>query len=440
MHTEVDRLAGMLREARLFAGLTQTGLAEKAKVSRSSVARFESGNGGEMGLAAVARLFDACGKNFSTEVAPRTGRVVSPADWRSETWPQGDSRIDTVFAAFGRLSKNFQAGALELACQRWLQFAQFADAEGLARFQRLCASNIKLCSAYYLVLERLLHSARRYPGGSAVTRLLTWQAPAAANDRRVFQIPASSRERIKNTILHVASEEGAGKLERLSVEISTCGFVVEARNPVLPPEIELARIARTTDGSSYVPEEALRPHLIEPVSCNAFATFYFPECAIGECSDVDLSPPELLGPSLEDEWFLSNVNFGSFITGPLSFKDGFEPLFDLARQTFLRGDSHLDNVMVYDVNSRFREPELRLYAFCIESEYDMAFVREQNWRYDVILEVYEKKVLRRHLHLARTTTPALAVGVVTKMIELSRPDAEIRYSTKSPAMSRADKS
>lgn len=441
MQAEVENLSGMLRDARLAAGLTQAGLAKKAQVSRSSVARFESGNGADMGLAAVIRLFDACGKSFSAQVGCPSEQPSLPREGGRETWPESATRVETVLAAFARAAKNYEAGALEVACQRWLQFAQFADTEGLACFQRLCASKINLCIVYYLVLARLLHTARRYPKGTAVTQLLTWRAPAATVDRRIFQVPSSVREYLKNAILQAASQEEPHRFEGLSVEISTCGFVVDASNPTLLAEIDLARIARTTDGSIYCPDEPFLRHRKGPASCNAFVTFFFPENeGKPELGEMDLVPPDLFTRSFRDPSFLTDVNFGSFTTGALQFVSGFEPLLDLASQTFLRGQAELDDVIVYDVNSRLRQPEIRLYAYCIERELDVDFVGEENLRYDIVLEVYEKKVLRRQLHLARTTTPALAVGAVAALIWLPRPGAEIRYSTKRPTISRADKS
>ena len=62
-------LGGLLREARVRAGLTQRGLARRAGTSQSVVARIEQGRT-DPSTATLARLLAAAGFELRTELAP----------------------------------------------------------------------------------------------------------------------------------------------------------------------------------------------------------------------------------------------------------------------------------------------------------------------------------------------------------------------------------
>jgi transcriptional regulator with XRE-family HTH domain len=438
MDAELGQLSIALRDARLAVGLTQAELAKEAGVSRSSVARFESAQGFDMSLSAVARLFGACGLKFSLGSPSQSGRNRLSSEYGSEKWPDSRVNRETAQLAFSRAAKTPNAATLEAACQRWLQFAQYASPQEQARFQQFCVSNYFHCLVYRKILEQLLQSARRYPEGTSVTELLTWHIPFAPSGRRYFQVGLEVRERLKEAIQEVARSQG--DIEELSVEIATCGFFVDANNPILPPEIDLARLARTTDGSSFTPVETTISLDRAPAYCNLFVTYFFRNNVANPKVEVDeLMGPDLFAASYRDECFPPVINFGTFIAEPEEFRAGFSPLLDLAHQSYMRGEKMLDDVVVYDVNSRKSEPEIHLHAYCAEKEAEWEFLGIENLRYDIVLEVYENGELRKHLHLARTTTPALAVGVIDDQIRINRPRGDIVYRNMRPKVACATK-
>lgn len=57
----LSNVADMLRDARREAGLSQEGLARRAGVSRTTVARMETVARGDMSVSALVRLLEACG-------------------------------------------------------------------------------------------------------------------------------------------------------------------------------------------------------------------------------------------------------------------------------------------------------------------------------------------------------------------------------------------
>lgn len=59
--TSLADVGGMLKEARREAGLSQTDLAERAGVSRTTLARMETLARGDMSVSALVRLLEAAG-------------------------------------------------------------------------------------------------------------------------------------------------------------------------------------------------------------------------------------------------------------------------------------------------------------------------------------------------------------------------------------------
>lgn len=59
--TTLADIADMLREARKKAGLSQQALAERAGVSRTTVARMETVAMGDMSVSALVRLLESAG-------------------------------------------------------------------------------------------------------------------------------------------------------------------------------------------------------------------------------------------------------------------------------------------------------------------------------------------------------------------------------------------
>ena len=59
--TTLADVAVILKEARLQAGLSQTALAQRAGVARTTVARMETLAKGDMSVSALVRLLDAAG-------------------------------------------------------------------------------------------------------------------------------------------------------------------------------------------------------------------------------------------------------------------------------------------------------------------------------------------------------------------------------------------
>jgi transcriptional regulator with XRE-family HTH domain len=59
--TTLADVADQLRAARLEAGLSQTALAERAGVARTTVARMETVAKGDMSVSALVRLLEAAG-------------------------------------------------------------------------------------------------------------------------------------------------------------------------------------------------------------------------------------------------------------------------------------------------------------------------------------------------------------------------------------------
>ena len=62
--TTLADVAVILKEARLQAGLSQTALAQRAGVARTTVARMETLAKGDMSVSALVRLLDAAGYNL----------------------------------------------------------------------------------------------------------------------------------------------------------------------------------------------------------------------------------------------------------------------------------------------------------------------------------------------------------------------------------------
>jgi transcriptional regulator with XRE-family HTH domain len=59
--TTLADVAEMLRQVRQDAGLTQTEMAARAKVARTTLARMETVARGDMSVSALVRLLDAAG-------------------------------------------------------------------------------------------------------------------------------------------------------------------------------------------------------------------------------------------------------------------------------------------------------------------------------------------------------------------------------------------
>lgn len=86
MTTLLD-VAEMLRDARKKAGLTQEELAQRAGVSRTTVARMETAAKGDMSVSALVRLLEAAGYDLKTV---KLGHVRTVEDILAEQ-RQGDA-------------------------------------------------------------------------------------------------------------------------------------------------------------------------------------------------------------------------------------------------------------------------------------------------------------------------------------------------------------
>ena len=70
MRPDTVRSAGLLREARLRAGLSQNDLAERTAKPRPHIGRYEAG-GVAPSLDTLLELINACGFDLSLELVPR---------------------------------------------------------------------------------------------------------------------------------------------------------------------------------------------------------------------------------------------------------------------------------------------------------------------------------------------------------------------------------
>lgn len=86
MSTLLD-IAEMLRDARKKAGLSQGELAQRAGVSRTTVARMETVAKGDMSVSALVRLLEAAGYDLKTV---KLGHVRTVEDILAEQ-RQGDA-------------------------------------------------------------------------------------------------------------------------------------------------------------------------------------------------------------------------------------------------------------------------------------------------------------------------------------------------------------
>jgi transcriptional regulator with XRE-family HTH domain len=79
--TTLSDVAEMLKSARREAGLSQSALAERAGVARSTVARMETLAKGDMSVSALLRLLEAAGYDLK---AVKTGHMRTLEDILAE--------------------------------------------------------------------------------------------------------------------------------------------------------------------------------------------------------------------------------------------------------------------------------------------------------------------------------------------------------------------